>query len=125
MKKAIFTDNAPQAIGPYSQAIECGNMVYLSGQIPLDPKTMCLCSEDIRAQAIQVFENIKNICIVAGGSLEHIVKITIYLLNLSDFNIVNEIMEQYFIKPYPARVTIAVSKLPKDALIEIDAIMAK
>ena len=123
MKKAIFSDKATSAIFPYSHAVVCGDTVYLSGQIPLDPKTMELCSGNIKEQVEQVFANIKNVCIAAGGSLKDLVKLTIYLIDLAHFPVVNAVMEECFEAPYPARVTIAVSQLPKNSLVEIDAIM--
>lgn len=123
MKSKIFTDLAPQAIGPYSQAIKHGNVVYLSGQIPLVPETMQLVSEDFKTQALQVFQNLKAICNAAGGDLDDIIKLTILMMNLNDFSALNEIMKSFFKDPYPARMTYQVAGLPKGALLEIDAIM--
>lgn len=123
MKECINTPAAPQAIGVYSQAVKCGNTVYLSGQIPLDPVSMTLVSGDFAAQAAQVFANLQAVANAAGGSLAHIVKLTIYLIDLAQFSVLNEIMASYFSAPYPARATIQVSALPKAAQIEIDAIM--
>jgi reactive intermediate/imine deaminase len=123
MKQKIETGLAPAAIGPYSQAIKVDNYVYFSGQIPLDPTTMLLISDDFRAQAKQVFSNLAEVCKAAGGSLNAIVKITIYLTDLIHFPIVNEVMVGFFESPYPARTTIQVSALPKEAQIEIDAVM--
>jgi reactive intermediate/imine deaminase len=123
MKKPIHTQAAPQAIGPYSQAIQAGDTVYFSGQIPLDPTTMTLVSDDFRAQAQQVFSNIKTVAAAAGGDMTAIVKLTIYVIDLAHFPIVNEVMSEYFSEPYPARTTIQVSALPKNALIEVDTIM--
>ena len=123
MKKIIETPNAPAAIGTYSQAIQAGNTVYISGQIPLNPKTMKLITTDFSAQARQVFENVKAVALAAGGDLSHIVKLTIYLCDMNQFAIVNEIMATYFEKPYPARAVVEISRLPKEALIEIDAVM--
>lgn len=123
MKKVINTEKAPRAIGPYSQAITNDGVVYLSGQIPLDPVTMMLVSDDIKEQAAQVFKNLKAVCEAAGGSLDHLLKITIYLTDLSVFSLVNEVMMTYFNEPYPARATIQVSALPKDAKIEVDGVM--
>ena len=120
---AIQTPNAPHAIGPYSQAICRGAVVYLSGQIPLDPTTMTKVTGGFDQEAIQVFENLKAVAIAAGGSLNSIVKLTIYLTDLSLFSRLNQIMEEYFSPPYPARATIQVSALPKEASIEIDGIM--
>ena len=123
MKKQIETSNAPAAIGTYSQAIKTGNTVYISGQIPLNPKTMKLMIADFPQQVKQVFENLKAIAIAAGGDLSHIVKLTVYLQDMNPFSIVNEMMETYFEKPYPARVTVEVSRLPKDVGVEMDAVM--
>jgi reactive intermediate/imine deaminase len=122
-KQKIHSEQAPQAIGTYSQAIRSGNTVYLSGQIPLDPQTMTLAAKDFAAQAAQVFKNLQEVCKAAGGNVDDIVKLTIYLTNLTHFSIVNETMKEYFNEPYPARSTIEISALPKAALIEIDAIM--
>ena len=123
MRQAIHTDKAPAVIGNYSQAINAGNIVYLSGQIPLDPKTMLLISHDAKEQIDQVFKNIKNLAEAAGGNLEKIVKLTVYLTDLSAISIVNEAIAQYFKQPYPARTSIQVHALPKGASIEVDAIM--
>jgi len=123
MKKNIHTNNAPKAIGPYSQAIQTGNTVYLSGQIGFDPETMNIISDDIRIQAGQVLKNLKAVCEAASGSLDKIVKMTIYLTDLGDFQMVNEVMQEFFTEPYPARATIQISALPKAARIEVDAIM--
>ncbi|WP_243038937.1 RidA family protein [Dyella sedimenti] len=119
----IATDKAPAAIGPYSQAVRTGNTVYFSGQIPLDPATGTMIEGDIAAQTRRVFDNLKAVAEAAGGSLEKIVRIGIYVTNLGHFATVNEIMEQYFKAPYPARSTIEVSALPKVADVEVDAIM--
>lgn len=123
MKTIIHTKDAPQAIGPYSQAVKVGNMVYFSGQIPLDPNTMMIQSNDIAVQTEQVFKNMEAVSKAAGGGLEKIVKLTIYLTNLAHFPVVNTIMQRFFQEPYPARTTIQVSALPKSAEIEIEAIM--
>lgn len=123
MKKTIHTSKAPAAIGPYSQAIQSGNTIYFSGQIPIDPTTQQLISGDIAQQTIQVFENLKTIAEASGGNLNAIVRVCIYLTDLANFTIVNETMMKYFDAPYPARTTIGVAALPKNALIEIDAIM--
>lgn len=123
MKLSITTSNAPQAIGAYSQAIKAGNTIYLSGQIPLDPVTMTLISDDFTAQAKQVFVNLREVVKAAGGTFDNVVKLTIYLTDLKQFAIVNEIMASFFNQPYPARATIQVAALPKGAQIEIDAIM--
>ena len=122
-KSIIQTDNAPAAIGPYSQAVKVGTTVYLSGQIPLVPATMELVSEDFAEQATQVFENIKAVCEAAGGTTNDLVKVNIYLLDLGHFATVNEIMSKYFAKPYPARAAIGIKELPKGAQIEIDGVM--
>lgn len=121
--KEIYTDLAPSAIGTYSQAIAAGDTVYISGQIPLDPQTMQLCSDDIELQIKQVFTNIAAVVEAAGGRLNQIVKLTVYLIDLSHFPLINETMAHYFSKPYPARVALGVSALPKGARVEIDAIM--
>lgn len=119
----LHTDHAPGAIGTYSQAIRSGNTVYLSGQIPLDPKTMTLVSGNIEAEIHQVFRNLAAVAQAAGGSLRHAVKVTIYMTDLAQFAKVNEIMAQYFAKPYPARATVGVAALPKGASVEADAIL--
>ncbi|MBX2809793.1 MAG: RidA family protein [Cellvibrionaceae bacterium] len=122
-KAIISTDRAPAAIGTYSQAVKTHNTVYLSGQIPLDPDTMTLVEGDFAQQAHQVFKNLQAVCEAADGSLADIVKLTIYLTDLSHFATVNEVMANYFSTPYPARAALGVSALPKDAAIEADAIM--
>ncbi len=119
----IHSDQAPAAIGTYSQAIRCGNTVYLSGQIPLEPKTMQLCSDEIHQQINQVFENLQAVCQAAGGSLANIVKLTIYLCDLNHFPLVNEAMTQYFKEPYPARAAIGISTLPRGAQVEVEGVM--
>ena len=119
----ITTDQAPQAIGTYSQAVKVGNTVYLSGQIPLEPATMQLLEGDMRSQIVRVFENLKAIATAAGGSLADIVKLTVYLTDLNHFPLVNEVMATYFKEPYPARAAVGVSQLPKGATVEMDAIM--
>lgn len=121
--QAIQSEQAPAAIGTYSQAIKSENTVYLSGQIPLDPTTMQLCSDEIRMQINQVFDNLAAVCEAAGGSLAHIVKLTVYLTDLNHFPLVNEAMTRYFSTPYPARAAIGVSALPRDAQVEVDGIM--
>ncbi|CCQ10172.1 Endoribonuclease L-PSP family protein [Pseudoalteromonas luteoviolacea B = ATCC 29581] len=124
MNKAIIsTDQAPAAIGTYSQAVKVGTAVYLSGQIPLVPATMQMVSEDFALQTHQVFKNLTAVCEAAGGQLQDMVKVNIFLTDLSNFAIVNEIMSQYFRTPYPARAAIGVKALPKGAQIEIDGIM--
>ncbi|MDB9968321.1 RidA family protein [Gammaproteobacteria bacterium] len=120
----VHSDSAPAAIGPYSQAIKAGPLVFLSGQIPLDPKSMEIVSDDIAAQTHQVFKNLIAVADAAGGSLSNAAKLTIYLTDLGDFAVVNEIMAGYFSEPYPARATIQVSALPKKSAVEIDAILA-
>lgn len=122
-KAIIHTDNAPAAIGTYSQAIKVNNTVYLSGQIPLVPDTMILIDGGIEQQIEQVFNNLTAVCEAAGGSLQNIVKLTIFLTDLSHFPIVNEIMARHFAEPYPARAAIGVNELPKNAAVEMDAIM--
>lgn len=119
----IQTSNAPAAIGPYSQAIRAGDMVFLSGQIPLDPATMEVVEGGIEAQTHQVFKNLIAVCAEAGGSLANAAKLTIYLTDLGDFAAVNAIMAEYFSEPYPARATIQVSALPKGVTVEIDAVL--
>ncbi|MGQ4877853.1 RidA family protein [Billgrantia sp. LNSP4103-1] len=122
-KAVINTEKAPAAIGPYSQAIKAGNTVYLSGQIPLDPATMALVSDDFETQARQVFTNLKAVCEEAAGSLGEIVKINLYLVDLDNFAIVNRVMEEYFESPYPARAAVGVKALPKGAQVEAEAVM--
>ncbi len=122
-KAAIHTDSAPDAIGTYSQAVKVNNTVYLSGQIPLDPSSMTLVDGGIEAQIKRVFDNLTAVCEAAGGSLQDIVKLNIYLTDLSHFPTVNEIMASYFNAPYPARAAIGISQLPKDALVEMDGVM--
>lgn len=120
----VSTSSAPKAIGPYSQAIAVDRLVFLSGQIALDPQSGNLIDGGIREQAIQVFENLAAVAQAAGGSLQDAVKLTIYLTDLGNFPIANEIMSGYFAEPYPARATVQVSALPRNAVIEIDAILA-
>ena len=122
-KTIISTSEAPSAIGTYSQAVEVNGTVYLSGQIPLDPATMELVDGGFEAQAHQVFKNLSAVTTAAGGSLADIVKLTIYLTDLSQFPSVNTVMAQYFEEPYPARAAIGISELPKGAEIEIEGIM--
>jgi reactive intermediate/imine deaminase len=122
-KEPIHTSKAPAAIGPYSQAIRAGTTIYLSGQIPLDPKTMELVKGDIRAQARQVFDNLAAVAQAAGGSLANAVRLTIYLTDLANFPVVNEIMAEYCKEPYPARATIGVAQLPRGAAVEVDGIL--
>ncbi|ABM26578.1 MULTISPECIES: RidA family protein [Shewanella] len=122
-KIIIATDNAPAAIGTYSQAVKVGSTVYLSGQIPLVPSTMQIVSDDFEAQVVQVFENLTAVCNAAGGSINDIVKLNIFLTDLSHFAKVNEIMSRYFSQPYPARAAIGVKQLPKDSQVEMDGVM--
>lgn len=122
-KAIIHSDNAPEAIGTYSQAVKVGDTVYLSGQIPLIPETMVLVDGDFAAQAEQVFKNLQSVCQAANGDLQKIVKLNIYLTDLSNFPIVNEVMGKYFSEPYPARAAIGISELPKGSLVEADGIM--
>jgi len=124
MKKKIETDEAPKAIGTYSQAIEVGNTIYLSGQIPLDPKTMELV-EGNENQIRQVFKNIQAVCESSEVSLNEIVKLNVYLSDLSVFSLVNEVMKELFSEPYPARAAIQVAKLPLDSLIEVEGIIVR
>ena len=122
-RQVISTNDAPQAIGTYSQAIRAGNTVYFSGQIPLVPETMEIISDDIAKQIHQVFKNLSAVAFAAEGSLDDIVKLNVFLTDLSHFPIVNEIMAEYFNEPYPARAAIGVAALPKDASVEMDAIL--
>lgn len=122
-KAIIHTDQAPAAIGTYSQAVKVNNTVYLSGQIPLDPETMQIVSDDVAVQITQVFDNLTAVCEAAGGDLSSIVKLNIFLTDLGNFPIVNEIMGQYFAEPYPARAAIGVRALPKGSRVEMDGIM--
>ena len=118
----IHSNQAPNAIGPYSQAVRVGDTVYLSGQIPLDPQTMELVEGDIGARARRVFDNLAAVMQEAGGSLSDIVKLTIYLVDLEQFGQVNEVMAEYFDAPFPSRATVAVAALPKGAPIEVEAV---
>jgi reactive intermediate/imine deaminase len=122
-KQIIHTDHAPAAIGPYSQAVRAGTTVYFSGQIPLDPATGNLVEGDIAAQARRAFDNLKAVAEAAGGSLDRVVRLGLYLTDLSQFAAVNAVMQEYFAAPYPARSTIEVSGLPKGAAFEVDAVM--
>ena len=119
----IFTEDAPRAIGTYSQAVKVGNTIYLSGQIPLIPETMELVKGDKTDQIKRVFMNLAAVAKASGGSLSNITKLNIYLTDLSDFPLINEIMPEYFSEPYPARAVVGVANLPKGATIEMDAIM--
>lgn len=122
-RQIIHTDKAPAAIGPYSQAVRAGSTVYFSGQIPLDPATGDLVSGDIEAQARRAFDNLKAVAESAGGSLDKIVRLGLYLTDLGQFAVVNAVMQDYFQAPFPARSTIEVSGLPKAAGFEVDAVM--
>jgi reactive intermediate/imine deaminase len=122
-KIIISTDQAPQAIGTYSQAVQIGTTVYCSGQIPLVPETMEMIGDDIELQITRVFDNLSAVAQAAGGTLENVVKINIFLTDLVYFAKVNEIMAEYFSAPYPARAAIGVASLPKDALVEMDAVL--
>jgi reactive intermediate/imine deaminase len=124
MKREIIqTDQAPQAIGTYSQAVKCGNTVYLSGQIPLVPETMELVQGDVEAQIRRVFDNLSAVARAAGGDLAQVAKLNIFLTDLGNFSTVNQVMSEYFSEPYPARAAIGVAALPKGAEIEMDAVM--
>jgi reactive intermediate/imine deaminase len=122
-RHSIHSDQAPAAIGPYSQAVRAGNTVYCSGQIPLDPATGELVEGDISAQARRAFDNLKAVCEAAGGSFDDIVRVGLYLTNLGQFAQVNAVMAEYFSAPYPARSTIEVPALPKGAAFEVDAVL--
>lgn len=123
MKSIINTENAPSAIGTYSQAVKVNNTVYLSGQIPLIPESMEVVSDDFTKQTHQVFKNLVEVCQAAGGNINDMVKVNIFMMDLANFATVNEVMSQYFEQPYPARAAVQVSRLPKDVQIEIDGIM--
>ena len=122
-REIIATDNAPAAIGTYSQAVKVNNTVYLSGQIPLVPATMEMVDGDIEEQIHQVFKNLTAVCEAAGGKLQDIAKLNIFLTDLSNFATVNQVMAQYFEQPYPARAAIGVAQLPKDGCVEMDGIL--
>ncbi len=121
-KQTIHSDNAPAAIGTYSQAVRHGDLVFLSGQIPLDPKTMEVVEGDFDTRARRVFDNLKAVAVAAGGDLNQVVKLTIFLTDLGNFAAVNDVMADYFSEPYPARAAIGVAALPKDANVEMDAV---
>lgn len=123
-KKAIHTDNAPAAIGTYSQAIEANDLVFLSGQIPLDPATMEVVDGDFEARARRVFDNLAAVAGAAGGSLNDVVKLTVFLTDLGNFATVNAVMQDYFKEPFPARAAVGVASLPKGVDVEADAILA-
>ena len=122
-RRIVQTDQAPAAIGTYSQAVIVDKTVYMSGQIPLDPASMTLVDETMEAQITQVFENLSAVAKAAGGSLQDIAKLNIFLTDLSHFPLVNEVMARYFTQPYPARAAIGVAQLPKDAGVEMDAVL--
>jgi reactive intermediate/imine deaminase len=122
VKQAIHTGDAPEAIGTYSQAIKAGQTVFISGQIPLEPGTMNIVDEGIRAQTHRVFNNLAALVQEGGGNLDDVVKLTVFLTDLSDFSVVNEVMAEHFNPPYPARAAVEVAALPKGVPIEIDAI---
>ena len=123
IRKTIHTDMAPRAIGTYSQAVRCGDSVYLSGQIPLVPQTMELVDGGMEAQIRRVFDNLSAVAAAAGGSLADVVKLNIYLVDLGQFALVNQVMAGYFREPYPARAAVGVAALPRDAQVEMDAVM--
>jgi len=122
-RSIIHTDDAPKAIGTYSQAVKVGQTVYLSGQIPLDPESMELVQGDIAVQIRRVFDNLQAVCRAAGGELKDIVKLNIFLTDLGNFATVNEVMATYFQEPYPARAAVEVAGLPKGSEVEMDAVM--
>lgn len=123
-KNVIVTDRAPKAIGTYSQGVRTGNLVFISGQIPLDPRTMEMVAGNMDAQIRRVFDNLLAVAQAAGGSLADTVKLTVFLTDLSHFTLVNQIMAEYFQEPYPARAAVGVAALPKGAAVEMDAILA-
>lgn len=125
VKKIIKTDNAPQAIGPYSQAVEAGGLIFVSGQIPIEPRSGTVLQTDVKAQTIQVMKNATAILSAAGCTLAQIVKVTIYLKSMSDFAMVNEVYGGYFPSDPPARATVEVSRLPKDVAVEMDFVAWK
>jgi len=125
MRRIIHTDKAPAALGPYSQAIEVDNTLYISGQIPFIAETMQLVSEDVQAQTKQCLENVGAILSEAGYEFEHVVKTTVFIKDMNDFPKINEIYGQYFVKNYPARACVEVARLPKDVKVEIEVIAAK
>jgi reactive intermediate/imine deaminase len=122
-REIVRTDQAPQAIGTYSQAVKVGRTVYLSGQIPLDPLTMELVGGDVEAQIRRVFDNLQAVARAAGGSLADVVKLNVFLTDLADFPVVNSVMAGYFREPYPARAAIGVAALPRGAAVEMDAVL--
>lgn len=120
----VHTEHAPGAIGTYSQAARAGSTVYLSGQIPLDPRTGELVTGDMEAQVRRVFDNLQAVAVAAGGDLSHVVKLTVFLTDLANFALVNRVMAEYFQPPYPARAAVGVAALPRGAAVEMDAILA-
>lgn len=122
-RAVINTDKAPKAIGTYSQAVKAGNTVYLSGQIPLVPATMEVVEGNFEAQAVQVFKNLQAVCEASGGGMDDVVKVNLYLVDLANFTIVNDVMARYFSKPYPARAAVQVAALPKGVAFEAEAVM--
>lgn len=122
-RKIFSTDKAPSAIGAYSQAVKAGDTVYLSGSIPLDPVTMELVSDDVKTQIVRVFDSLEAVCEAAGGSFDKVVKLTVFLTDLADFPLVNEVMEQRFSAPYPARAAIGVASLPRNVSVEVEGVM--
>jgi 2-iminobutanoate/2-iminopropanoate deaminase len=122
MRDAICTTDAPQAIGPYSQAIRAGNLLFASGQIPIDPVTGAVVAGDIAAQTRRVFENIAGVLKAAGGSFDHVVKTTVFLADMNDFAAMNAVYGEYFAQPAPARSTVQVARLPRDARVEIEIV---
>jgi reactive intermediate/imine deaminase len=122
-REIINTSSAPQAIGTYSQAVKSGNRVYMSGQIPLVPETMEMVEGDMEAQIRRVFDNLQAVAQAAGGSLEDMIKLNVYLTDLANFPLVNQVMAEYFSQPYPARAAVGVAALPKDAAVEMDGVM--
>jgi 2-iminobutanoate/2-iminopropanoate deaminase len=122
MRDAISTTDAPQAIGPYSQAIRAGNLLFASGQIPIDPVTGAVVAGDIAAQTRRVFENIAGVLKAAGGSFDHVVKTTVFLTDMNDFAAMNAVYGEYFAQPAPARSTVLVARLPRDARVEIEIV---
>lgn len=123
-KQSIHSDQAPAAIGTYSQAIRAGDLVFLSGQIPLDPATMAVVAGDFEARARRVFDNLRAVAEAAGSDLDHVVKLTVFLTDLSNFATVNRVMQDYFTEPFPARAAVGVAALPKGVDVEADAILA-
>jgi reactive intermediate/imine deaminase len=123
-KQSIHSDSAPAAIGTYSQAVQTGDLLFMSGQIPLDPATMEIVDGDFAARARQVFDNLQAVAEAAGGNLNQVVKLTIFLTDLGNFATVNSVMEEYFEQPYPARAAVGVASLPKGVDVEADAILA-